>query len=176
MSVKTIGVSALFRILAAGAVFGLAGVAAVPAMANTAVIDQAHVTQLTADIVSAVKTAQLSADCQNKKNRKAQIACAAAVQLAIETAIANSGASPFEARAALTRAQTQLVAEGVLSNAARVALASVSRAVNQQIAAMSNVGAGSGPRTTNSISAPPSGSGGGGYIPTDGGSVTVPLN
>lgn len=167
MSFKSLGVSTLLRILAAGA--ALTGVAAVsvPAFANTASIDQAQVGQLSAQIVAAAKAAQLSADCQNKADLKAQQACQAGIELAIQNAIMTSGASPFVAQAALAQAQAQLVADGSFSGATATAVAAVSTVVNQQASATGATlggGAPAGPTSTNSISSPPSSSGGGGYV------------
>lgn len=167
MSFKSLGASALFRVLAAGA--ALTGVVAVsaPAFANTASVDQAQAGQLSAQIVAAVKAAQLSADCQNKVDVKAQQACQASIELAIQNAIMTSGASPFVAQAALAQAQTQLVADGSFSGATAMAVASVSGVVNQQASATGATiggGAPAGPATSNSISSPPSSSGGGGYV------------
>jgi hypothetical protein len=63
MSFKSVGAAALFRILAAGAVLTMATAVSAPAFANTASVDQVQASQLSTQIVNAVRSAQATAGC-----------------------------------------------------------------------------------------------------------------
>jgi hypothetical protein len=162
MSFRSFRASTLLYALLASAAVSMAPAAS--ALANTAVVDKSQVDALAAKIVQAVRTAEASADCQNKTDVEAQQRCEASIESAIEGVIAASGASPALAAAALSQAQTQMAQAGNLSTPDAVAMAAVGRIVQAQLgspaAGGTNIGA-----TVSSLGGPPSTNGGGGYAP-----------
>lgn len=173
MSPKTLRAALLVQILSAGSVLGVTTVVSTPAAATAvAGADQAKVDALAVQISQAVRTVEVSAVCQNAVDAKAKQACEAAITAAIEGVIAQSGASPLVAEAALTQAQAQLAQQGALTADAGGAIAVVSKIVLAQIGAtgaLGGIGGVSGPGTQSALGGPPSGGGGGGgsdYRPT----------
>lgn len=117
--------------LASAALVAPAAVYAKPMASSLSTADQVVAARLAESIVQAVMSAQGQTRGMSNEQAKLQI------QMAVQTVIRNSGASPMVADAALDMANARLVADGALDcinprdkeescNPARAALASIS--------------------------------------------------
>lgn len=163
MSLKSLGMSAIVRAVAATSALALTSLGATHVAAQVTETQQAAA--LAASIETAVRdtlaqTTGLSAEDQ-----------AAAVEQAIQAVIQSSNVSPAVAAVALSTAQRNLAAAGVTSPAVATAFANTQQAVQlaQGAPVTGALGAGSSDGAPPPVGAPPPSGGGGG-----GGGTTYP--